>query len=159
MMTEIYQAFKRQASIPSSSADTEEPPSHIEGEHVAMKDDTKKPESNKVEEEPTRVVPILIVRPTTRLNPEVALIKSSSRPQLTDPNLKIPVPQQTALVPQREGKAIAIDDQHNIQTKLVPASKEVRLDPDAPILVPYEINGKIFQLTEEQIQAHMDKEE
>ncbi|GKD58975.1 hypothetical protein Tco_1296484, partial [Tanacetum coccineum] len=37
--------------------------------------------------------------------------------------------------------------------------KEVRLDPDAPILVPYEINGKKIRLTEEQIQAHMDKEE
>ncbi|GJR41051.1 reverse transcriptase domain-containing protein, partial [Tanacetum coccineum] len=32
-------------------------------------------------------------------------------------------------------------------------------DPDAPILVPYEINEKNFQLTEEQIQAYMDKEE
>ncbi|GJV60188.1 retrotransposon protein, putative, ty1-copia subclass [Tanacetum coccineum] len=39
------------------------------------------------------------------------------------------------------------------------ASKEVRPDPDAPILVPYEINGKNFQLTDEQIQAHLDKEE
>ncbi|GKF82493.1 hypothetical protein Tco_0244149, partial [Tanacetum coccineum] len=41
----------------------------------------------------------------------------------------------------------------------MPALKEVRPDPDAPILVPYEINGKIFQLTDEQIQAHLDKEE
>nr|GEZ42143.1 hypothetical protein [Tanacetum cinerariifolium] len=64
MMTEIYQAFK-------------EPPSHTEGEHVAMEDDTKKPESNKAKEEPTRVVPISTVRPTTRPNAEVALIESS----------------------------------------------------------------------------------
>ncbi|GKA78403.1 hypothetical protein Tco_0784940 [Tanacetum coccineum] len=37
-------------------ADTEEPPSHTEGEHVAMKDDSEKPESDKAEEEPTNVV-------------------------------------------------------------------------------------------------------
>ncbi|GJS01911.1 hypothetical protein Tco_0318419 [Tanacetum coccineum] len=41
----------------------------------------------------------------------------------------------------------------------MPASKEVRPDPDAPIFVPYEINGKNFHHTEEKIQAHMDKEE
>ncbi|GJW11673.1 retrovirus-related pol polyprotein from transposon TNT 1-94 [Tanacetum coccineum] len=65
--------------------DTKEPPSHTEGEHVAMEDD-------KVEEEPTR---------------EVALIESSSKPPITDPILEIPVPQ-------REGKAIATDDQPDV---------------------------------------------
>ncbi|GKD47145.1 hypothetical protein Tco_1271790, partial [Tanacetum coccineum] len=70
----------------------------FKGEHVAMEDD-------KVEEEPTR---------------EVALIKSSLKPPITDPILEIPVPQ-------REGKAIATDDQPNVQTNLVSASKEVRL--------------------------------
>ncbi|GKA31453.1 hypothetical protein Tco_0717758 [Tanacetum coccineum] len=40
--------------------------------------------------------------------------------------------------------AIAIDDQPDVQTELIPASKEVCPDPDAPILMPYEINGKIF---------------
>ncbi|GJU61452.1 hypothetical protein Tco_1243287 [Tanacetum coccineum] len=55
------------------------------GEHVATEDD-------KVEEEPTR---------------EVALIKSSSKPPITDPILEIPVPQ-------REGKAIATDDQPDV---------------------------------------------
>ncbi|GKD70546.1 hypothetical protein Tco_1324636, partial [Tanacetum coccineum] len=44
--------------------DTEESPSHTEVEHVAMKDDTKKPESDKAGEEPTRAVPISTVRPT-----------------------------------------------------------------------------------------------
>ncbi|GJR52195.1 hypothetical protein Tco_1402716 [Tanacetum coccineum] len=57
MMTEIYQAFK-------------ESPSHTEGEHVAIEDDTKKPESNKAEEEPT--------------NPE-----SSQAPKRTDKGKKI----------------------------------------------------------------------
>ncbi|GJX18721.1 hypothetical protein Tco_0221398 [Tanacetum coccineum] len=59
----------------------------------------------------------------------------------------------------KEGKAIVTDDQPEDQRKFMPVSKEVRPDPDAPILVPYEINGKIFQLTNEQIQAHLDKEE
>ncbi|GJY26304.1 hypothetical protein Tco_0401030 [Tanacetum coccineum] len=54
--------------------------------------------------------------------------------------------------------AIIIDDQPEDQRNLVHASKEARLDPDAPILVPYEINGKNFQLTDEQIQAYLDKE-
>ncbi|GKD09125.1 hypothetical protein Tco_1188810 [Tanacetum coccineum] len=48
-----------------SLADTEQPPSHTEGEHVAMEDHTKKHESNKAEEEPTRAVPISIVTPLT----------------------------------------------------------------------------------------------
>ncbi|GKC86059.1 hypothetical protein Tco_1141776 [Tanacetum coccineum] len=60
----------------------------------------------------------------------------------------------------KKGKGIATEEQLKpFLKKLVPASKEVRPDLDAPILVPYEINGKNFQLTEEQIQAHMDKEE
>ncbi|GKE60757.1 hypothetical protein Tco_1511124, partial [Tanacetum coccineum] len=59
---------------------------------------------------------------------------------------------------QREGKGIATDEQPESPPKLVPASKEVHPDHVALILVPYEINGKKFQLTEEQIQAHMDKE-
>ncbi|GJR89775.1 hypothetical protein Tco_0213786 [Tanacetum coccineum] len=117
--TEAYTKNSSTLTELLSLANTEEPPSHTEGEHVAMKDDTKKPESDKAEEEPTRAVPISTISP------------------LTDPILEI-------LVPQREGKAIATDDQPDIQTKLVPASKEVRPDPDAPILVPYEINGKNF---------------
>ncbi|GKG32317.1 hypothetical protein Tco_0427267, partial [Tanacetum coccineum] len=59
-----------------------------------------------------------------------------------------------------KGKDIATEEQlEPYSKKLVLASKEVRLDLDAPILVPYEINGKNFQLTEKQIQAHMDNEE
>ncbi|GJV62242.1 hypothetical protein Tco_1468342 [Tanacetum coccineum] len=36
---------------------------------------------------------------------------------------------------------------------------EVRHDPDAPIHVPYEIHKKPYHLTEEEIHAHLDKEE
>nr|GEW40050.1 hypothetical protein [Tanacetum cinerariifolium] len=34
--------------------------------------------------------------------------------------------------------------------------REVRPDPDAQVLIPYEINGKLYHLTNEEIQAHMN---
>ncbi|GJT37748.1 hypothetical protein Tco_0937613 [Tanacetum coccineum] len=119
MKSEIYHAFK-------------EPPSHTEGEHIAMKDD-------KAEEEPTRAV---------------ALIESSSRLPLTDPIFEIPThevqpittiistSQSEPSVPQREGKGIATEEQLKSTKKLAPASKVIREDPDEPIRVPYMINGK-----------------
>ncbi|GJY09547.1 retrovirus-related pol polyprotein from transposon TNT 1-94 [Tanacetum coccineum] len=58
-----------------------------------------------------------------------------------------------------EGKGIATEEQAEDQRKLVKASSIVRPDPDALVLVPYTINGKLFNLTVEQIQAHLDKEE
>ncbi|GJS32875.1 hypothetical protein Tco_0531257 [Tanacetum coccineum] len=45
------------------------------------------------------------------------------------------------------------------QRNLVKASSIVCHDPDALILIPYTINGKLFHLTAEQIDAHLDKEE
>ncbi|GJU69656.1 hypothetical protein Tco_1255915 [Tanacetum coccineum] len=155
MMTDIYNAFKGQpfstpsGSVPatlditiaSTSVEGEnvantadkEHLSHTEGEHVSIEDDTKKATSDKAEEEPTRAVPISTVRPITRPNPEVALIESSSRPPLTDPILEIP--------------------------KLAPASKIIREDSDEPIGVPYMINGKMHYLTNDEINAHMEKED
>nr|GEW93676.1 hypothetical protein [Tanacetum cinerariifolium] len=62
-------------------------------------------------------------------------------------------------IPQREGKGIATDEQLESPPKLVKASSVVRPNPDVLILVPYMINGKMFYLTEEQILAHMDKED
>ncbi|GJT36371.1 hypothetical protein Tco_0926790 [Tanacetum coccineum] len=67
-----------------------------------------------------------------------------------------PVPKPS--IPQREGKGIATDDQPE-QTKLVKTSSIMCPNHDAPILVPYTINRKLFYLTEEQIQAHLDKED
>ncbi|GJS02550.1 hypothetical protein Tco_0319058 [Tanacetum coccineum] len=61
--------------------------------------------------------------------------------------------------PQREGKGIATDEQAKDQRKLVKASFIVCPDPDAPVLFLYMINGKMFHLTAEQIEAHLDKEE
>ncbi|GJZ73181.1 hypothetical protein Tco_0637327, partial [Tanacetum coccineum] len=143
MMTEIFQAFKE------------------------TKDKVKKEQKH---ERPTRAIPISIVKPLMRPNPELEMISSPLTIKLTDTTLEIQIPQPTdpviditspePQVTQRKGKGIATEEQLKPSLKkLVPASKEVRPDPDAPILVPYEINGKIFQLTEEQIQAHMDKDE
>ncbi|GJR93937.1 hypothetical protein Tco_0266111 [Tanacetum coccineum] len=80
----------------------EEPPSYTEGEHVAMEDDTKKPE---------------------------------------------------------EGKGIATNQQLKVKAKIVKASTVVREDPDEPIMVPYMINGNMYHLTNDEINAHMEKED
>ncbi|GJT39053.1 hypothetical protein Tco_0938918 [Tanacetum coccineum] len=53
---------------------------------------------------------------------------------------------------------VTIDTDKPIR-KLVPASRKVHHDPDVLILVPYEINRKMYHLTKEKIQAHLDKEE
>ncbi|GJU38115.1 hypothetical protein Tco_1186469 [Tanacetum coccineum] len=45
------------------------------------------------------------------------------------------------------------------QRKLVNASSIGRPDLDAPVLVPYKINGKLHYLTDKQIQEYLDKEE
>nr|GEZ60651.1 hypothetical protein [Tanacetum cinerariifolium] len=46
-----------------------------------------------------------------------------------------------------------------ITIKLVKASSKVRPGPDEPVRVPYMIHGKMYQLTNDEIQEHMDKEE
>ncbi|GJX27712.1 hypothetical protein Tco_0235791 [Tanacetum coccineum] len=134
MMIEIYQSFKGEEN--ATQAGTEEPPSYTEGEHAAM------------EEEPTNAVLITKFKPTEIPTPEVQPITTIISTSQLEPS-----------VPQREGKAIVTDDQPEVQRKLMPASKEVRPDPDALILVPYEINRNFFQFTDEQIQAYLDKEE
>nr|GEW55281.1 uncharacterized mitochondrial protein AtMg00810-like [Tanacetum cinerariifolium] len=55
------------------------------------------------------------------------------------------------------GHGIARDTDES-PPKLVKASTKVCSNPDTLVLVPYEIHGKMYQLTEEQIQAHFDKE-
>ncbi|GKD42613.1 hypothetical protein Tco_1267258, partial [Tanacetum coccineum] len=56
-----------------------------------------------------------------------------------------------------KGNSVATKETEEPTMKLVPASREVCQDPDEPIRVPYEIHGKIYQLTNDEIQAHMDK--
>ncbi|GJR27209.1 hypothetical protein Tco_1103441 [Tanacetum coccineum] len=124
MMTEIFQAFKGQ-------------------EHVTIEDDAKKLKSDKAEEETRRAISISVVRPITIPNPGVAMIESSSRPPLTDPTLEI-------LIPQREGKGIATDEQLESTKKLVPASKVVREDLDEPIRKAAE-EAKMFEMTKTEV--------
>ncbi|GJW54718.1 hypothetical protein Tco_0098803 [Tanacetum coccineum] len=101
---------------------TKEPPSYTEGET----------------EEPKHVVLISTVKPTETLTLEVQPITTVISTSQPEPS-----------VPKIEGKGIATDDQPEVHTKLVKASSIMRLNPDAPILVPYMINGKLFYLTEE----------
>ena len=42
-------------------------------------------------------------------------------------------------------------------TQLVPATSEVRRDPNEPVKVLYEINGTTYYITEDEIQAYLDK--
>ncbi|GJV74542.1 hypothetical protein Tco_1506126 [Tanacetum coccineum] len=118
-------------------ANTEEPHSHTNEEHVAMKDDTKKLESDKSEEEPTNAIPISIVKPT-ETQPITTIIsisqpKSSQAPKRTD-----------------KGKKIATDNVESL-VKLVPASKVVRENLDEPI------RDKIKKVTEEAKRLEMTK--
>ncbi|GKA06350.1 hypothetical protein Tco_0685574, partial [Tanacetum coccineum] len=140
MMTEFYQAFK---------VVTKEPPSHTKGETEDLEKqdmDEDKIKKEKVSEEPKHVVPISSVKPTEtpKVQPITTIISTS---------------QPRPYVPQREGKGIAIDEHLESPPKLVKASYAVHPNPDAPILVPYMINGKLLYLTEEQILAYMDKED
>ncbi|GKA20038.1 hypothetical protein Tco_0699953 [Tanacetum coccineum] len=67
---------------------------------------------------------------------------------------------ESSQVPQREGKGITTDEQLESTTKkLVPALKVVRDNPDEPIRVPYMINGKMHYLTNDEINAHIEKED
>ncbi|GJU07220.1 hypothetical protein Tco_1123650 [Tanacetum coccineum] len=58
----------------------------------------------------------------------------------------------------QKGKGIATNEQAE-KRKLVKALSIVHPDPDASILIPYTINGKLFHLMAQQLQAHLDKEE
>ncbi|GJS50936.1 hypothetical protein Tco_0624298 [Tanacetum coccineum] len=97
-------------------ADTEEPLSHTEGEHVAMKDDTKKPESDKAEEEPINA-------------PE-----SSQAPKRTDKGKKIAtgdVESLMKLVP--ASKVVREDPNKPIRTEVIKIVQEeaekIKIDP------------------------------
>ncbi|GKD45065.1 hypothetical protein Tco_1269710, partial [Tanacetum coccineum] len=128
-------------------------PSYTEGEQVSIVNTTKEPEVEDIEKEPE------VAYKEKRVQ-ERQVSRSSSRLLLTDTILEITILQsensQAPPMPDR-GKGIARDTDE-YPRKLMPASKEVCQDIDAPILVPYEITGKMYQLTEEQIQAHLDKE-
>ncbi|GKC20138.1 hypothetical protein Tco_1022288 [Tanacetum coccineum] len=119
---------------------TEDPPSYIKGETDVNKqekfEELKHSTDDNIEfiGSSTPQPSVIQAQPITIINPE-------------------------PIIPQREGKGIATDEHAEYQRKLVKASSIVRLDSDTLILVPYTINGKLFYLTAEQIDAYFEKEE
>ncbi|GKF73810.1 hypothetical protein Tco_0220142, partial [Tanacetum coccineum] len=72
--------------------------------------------------------------PTVTL-PEVKIIRSSSRPELTDPIVEVQVPQQPESL------------SHTILKADI-----------GKVLIPYEINGVLYHFTNEQIHEHLEKD-
>ncbi|GJU09319.1 hypothetical protein Tco_1131715 [Tanacetum coccineum] len=162
-------AIKNSQAAIRSEAHTKEPPSHTEGEHVSMKDDTKKSESDKVER-PTRAVPILAFRLLMRPNHEVEIMSSPSTVRLTDTVLEFLIFDSgtkieliTSLRPQPTetpaSEAQPITTIINISQPEMLASNVFREDPDEPIRVPYMINGKMYHITNDEINEHLEKED
>ncbi|GJY93864.1 hypothetical protein Tco_0509646 [Tanacetum coccineum] len=89
--------------------------------------------------------------------PESKIIGSSYGPVI---DITLPEqPKSPPVAPKaNKGKGIATDDIESPKM-LVKASNVVRPDPDELIRVPYEIHGRMCQLTNDEIQAHLDKEE
>ncbi|GJW63819.1 hypothetical protein Tco_0115703 [Tanacetum coccineum] len=116
------------------------------------------------EPQDTKSIPITIVMPIPKSAPEDKHVgSSSSRPKLTDTVIDItPLEEQPTNDPSHitpkdnRGKGIARDPNES-PIKFVPTSKDVRPDPNTLVLIPYEIKGKMYQLTNEQIQAHWKK--
>ncbi|GJY44724.1 hypothetical protein Tco_0432937 [Tanacetum coccineum] len=155
MVTEMLQAFKGMSSSTlsvSASISTAPQPevrTSVVGENLEKqkpKDEAAETPIEQEPERPTRAFPISTVRPITRPNPEVALIESSSRPLLTGPIIEI------------LEKGIVIGDEESPQ-KPMPASTVDRQDPDEPIRIPNEIHGKIYNLTDDEIQEYLNKKE
>nr|GEV83749.1 hypothetical protein [Tanacetum cinerariifolium] len=92
--------------------------------------------------------------------PDTRMIGSSTQP--TSPVINITPPEppkspQAAPKPDK-GKRIA-DDYEDSPRKLVKASTVVSPDPNEPVRVPFEINGKLYHLTNKEIQAYYELEE
>ncbi|GKC78304.1 hypothetical protein Tco_1129078 [Tanacetum coccineum] len=102
------------------------------------------------------VVPIQSVNPTTSVTPKAQIIEISSKPSHTNSIIDITPPkdkpESSSFITPRvdKGKGIARDTDDS-PPKLVKASRKVRPDHDAPILVEYEIDGKIVQVTHEEL--------
>nr|GFB03208.1 hypothetical protein [Tanacetum cinerariifolium] len=58
-----------------------------------------------------------------------------------------------------KGKGTEIDSDEDPSKKPMPASTIVHPDPDEEVKVPYTINGKMYYLTDKEMEAYLDKEE
>ncbi|GJV72696.1 hypothetical protein Tco_1492691 [Tanacetum coccineum] len=75
-------------------------------------------------------------------------------------NITLPKqPESPPVAPQADRGKGKVHDDAESGKKLVKASIVVRPDPDGPVRVPYMIHGKMYQLTTDEIQEHLDKEE
>nr|GEV36488.1 hypothetical protein [Tanacetum cinerariifolium] len=170
----VTRCFKRLRDI-LPPPPQKKPPYYTEGEQLLIfnikkpkfKDVEKELEVEDVVNEPehepydTKPISITIIRLITKPALEVEMIRSSSRLQLIYIILEVqitqPEPQHITPKPDKgKGKATNSDESPK---KLVKASTEVHLDPDASVLIPFEINGKLYQLTNAEIQAHMEMKE
>nr|GEV56832.1 hypothetical protein [Tanacetum cinerariifolium] len=128
------------------------PPSYTKGEQFLNVKKTKEAATKDVEMEPehqyqvSRPIPITIVRPIIQLNHELKMIGSLSRIQLTDTILEVPIPQPSSPV---------IDITLPEQPESLPTAP--RADK-GKIKFTNEVK-KMYQLTKDEIQAHLDKEE
>ncbi|GJY05238.1 hypothetical protein Tco_0371178 [Tanacetum coccineum] len=91
---------------------------------------------------------------------EVPVLKPRAQP--TGLVIDITPPEQPESLPVSpradRGKGMATNDVES-PINLVKASSKVCPDPNEPVRVPYEIHGKLYHLTNDEIQEHLDKEE
>ncbi|GKB98337.1 hypothetical protein Tco_0984474 [Tanacetum coccineum] len=146
MMTEMYEVFKGQSpgSITPTLALTHIPV-NVEGENAANTATEEPPSHTEGEtEHPKMAVPISSIQPT-QAQPITTI---TTHPESS---------QATSRIDKEKG--IATESDEDSSKKLVPASNIVRLDPDEEVKVPYLINGKMCYLTDNEMQAYLDREE
>nr|GEU83992.1 hypothetical protein [Tanacetum cinerariifolium] len=83
-------------------------------------------------------------------------------PQPTGTLIDITPPEQPKslpVAPKAGRRKRIVTNDVEFQKKLVKASSKVCHDTDEPVRVPYEIYGKLYHLTNDEIQAHLEKEE
>ncbi|MCO6516938.1 MAG: hypothetical protein J6586_10700, partial [Snodgrassella sp.] len=137
MVTEMFQVFKgtsTSSSVTPTLAITAAP-AIVEGENVPETPVTDEQEAGQPSH--TEGEHVTEATPITQVPPQEEPVSST--------------------LFQDRGKSIATTSEPEV--RLQPASTMVRTDPDEPIRVPFEINGKVYQLTHDQIQAHMERVE
>ncbi|GJT25260.1 hypothetical protein Tco_0895197 [Tanacetum coccineum] len=151
MMTMMYEVFKGQSSgsVTPTLALTHIP-ANIEGEN-ATNTATEEPPSHTKREtgEPKKAIPISTIQPNevppTQTQPITTII--------THPEISQAAPRSD------KGKGISIESDEDLSKRLVHASNIVHPDPNEEVKVPLMINGKMYYLTEKEMQAYLDKEE
>nr|GEW48332.1 retrotransposon protein, putative, Ty3-gypsy subclass [Tanacetum cinerariifolium] len=122
-------------------------------------------ETKKAEEEPvgaSKAIPILTIIAITRPNPEIALIKFLTRPPFTDITIEFLVSNpKTKII--RSSSSPVIDITPLEQLESLPVASKANTGKGKVINETKEPTNKLvpasIKLTEEQIQAHLDKEE